>query len=95
MFQDKVKGETKGQTEKTETDRKRERREKKAAKRERQKEREKRQKLLTKLHPGLGNKYSKEKAMKELEKSSKQDSSVKIIKVSMMTARLLALLSSL
>ncbi|XP_064609191.1 LOW QUALITY PROTEIN: U3 small nucleolar ribonucleoprotein protein MPP10-like [Liolophura sinensis] len=78
--QDKVKGETKGQTEKTETDRKRERREKKAAKRERQKERAKRQKLLTKLHPGLGNKYSKEKAMKELEKSSKQNSAVKIIK---------------
>ena len=81
LFQDKQKGELKGDTEKTKTDKLRERKKKKAAKRERQNEREKRQKLIEKLNPGLGNKYSKEKAMKQLEKESKMGHGVTLVKV--------------
>jgi hypothetical protein len=58
FLKEKMKGELKAQTEKTETDRKRERRVKKYMKRKRQKERARREKLVQKLNPGLGNKYS-------------------------------------
>lgn len=76
-----MKGELKAQTEKTETDRKRERRVKKYMKRKRQKERARREKLVQKLNPGLGNKYSKEKAIKELEKQSKAGKGVTMVQV--------------
>lgn len=36
---------------------------------------------MEKLNPGLGNKYSKERALKELEKSSKSGSGVTMLKV--------------
>lgn len=74
-IQEKSKAEVKGVTEKTHTDKLRERKKKKAKKREQQKEREKRQKLVEKMNPGLGNKYSKEKALKKLEKESKSNTS--------------------
>lgn len=75
-------GELKAKTEKTDTDRKRERRLKKQKKREKQKEKERREKLVEKLNPGLGNKYSKEKAKRELEKQSKMGKGVTMIEVS-------------
>lgn len=81
FLKEKMKGELKAQTEKTETDRKRERRVKKYMKRKRQKERARREKLVQKLNPGLGNKYSKEKAMKELEKQSKAGKGVTMVQV--------------
>ena len=55
-----------------ETDKKRERRKKKSAQRSRAAEKEKREKLVNKLNPGLGNKYSKAKMMKDLESAEKQ-----------------------
>ena len=51
------------------------------AKRERQKEKDKRQKLIEKLNPGLGNKYSKERAMRQLEKESQTGKGVTVVKV--------------
>lgn len=54
---------------------------KKAKKRKRIREKKKRQALVEKLNPGLGNKYSKERALKELEKSSKSGSGVTMLKV--------------
>lgn len=54
---------------------------KKAEKRKRIREKKKRQALVEKLNPGLGNKYSKERALKELEKSSKSGSGVTMLKV--------------
>jgi hypothetical protein len=81
ILKEKMKGELKAQTEKTETDRKRERRVKKYMKRKRQKERARREKLVQKLNPGLGNKYSKEKAIKELEKQSKAGKGVTMVQV--------------
>ncbi|KAL3865416.1 hypothetical protein ACJMK2_042807 [Sinanodonta woodiana] len=79
--QEKAKGELKGATEKTDTDKKRERKKKKTEKRIKNKEKEKRQKLVEKLNPGLGNKYSKENALKKLDKESKsKDGNVTLIK---------------
>ena len=60
-----------GKSERTETDKKRARREKKLRQREKQKRKEQKEKLIEKMNPGLGNKYSKENAMKDLEKQSK------------------------
>lgn len=77
---DKRRGELKGKTEQTETDKKSQRRMKKAEKRKRVREKKKRQALVEKLNPGLGNKYSKERALKELEKSSKLGSGVTMLK---------------
>ncbi|XP_062616341.1 U3 small nucleolar ribonucleoprotein protein MPP10-like [Saccostrea cucullata] len=79
-IKDKKKGELKGKTEETETDKKSQRRNKKTEKRKRQREKKRRQALVEKLNPGLGNKYSKEKAIKELEKSSKSGSGVTMLK---------------
>ncbi|XP_061172325.1 U3 small nucleolar ribonucleoprotein protein MPP10-like isoform X2 [Saccostrea echinata] len=79
-IKDKKRGELKGKTEETETDRKSQRRNKKAEKRKRLREKKRRQALVEKLNPGLGNKYSKEKAIKELEKSSKSGSGVTMLK---------------
>merc|ERR1711915_229493 len=75
---DKTKGELVAGEEKTITDRKRERREKKAAKKAAKKERERKEALVQKLNPGLGNKYSKEKAMRKLEAEEKQGKVVTI-----------------
>jgi len=75
---EKKKGELVDNAEKTDTDKKRDRREKKAAKRAAKKERERKEALVEKLNPGLGNKYSKEKAMKKLELAEKQGKVVTI-----------------
>ena len=69
---DKKRGDEIGTTEKEVTDKKRDRRKKKAKQRQKKKEHEKREKVVNKLNPGLGNKYSKAKAMKELERAEKQ-----------------------
>jgi len=69
---DKDKGEAMGTEERDATDRKRERREKKAKKRAARIEREKREKMIEKINPGMGNKYSKEKARREIEEAEKQ-----------------------
>ena len=69
---DKSRGEDIGQTERDETDKKRDRRKKKSNQRQKAKEKEKREKLVNKLNPGLGNKYSKAKMMKDLETAEKQ-----------------------
>ncbi|XP_052283168.1 U3 small nucleolar ribonucleoprotein protein MPP10-like isoform X2 [Dreissena polymorpha] len=74
-IKDKVKGEMKGDSEKTKSDRLRERQKKKKEKRIKRKEKDQRQKLIEKLNPGLGNKYSKDRALRELEKESKAPSS--------------------
>ena len=81
--QEKQKGELTGASERTETDKKRARREKKKRQRAKQKQKEKKQQLVEKMNPGLGNKYSKEKAMRDLEAQSKLGkSAVTVIKVS-------------
>nr|XP_022331214.1 U3 small nucleolar ribonucleoprotein protein MPP10-like [Crassostrea virginica] len=64
----------------TETDKKSERRIKRGEKRKRQREKKKRQALVAQLNPGQGNKYSKERALKELQKSSKSGSGVTMLK---------------
>ena len=69
-----------GTTEKTDTNRKRERRLKKKQKRLRVAERKKRDKLVAKLRPGLGNKYTKKsftKKLKEREEEDRVDKSLK------------------
>jgi len=75
---DKEKGELMEDKEKSKTDKKRERRQKKAIKRATIREREKREALVAKINPGLGNKYSKEKAMKKLEEAEKHGKVVTI-----------------
>ena len=75
---EKQKGELVAGEERTATDKNRERREKKAAKRAAKKERERKEALVEKMNPGLGNKYSKEKAMKKLEADEKQGKLVTI-----------------
>ena len=47
-------------------------REKKAKLKAKIKDKERKEKLVAKLNPGLGNKYSKEKALKQLEDAEKQ-----------------------
>ncbi|PSN31299.1 U3 small nucleolar ribonucleoprotein MPP10 [Blattella germanica] len=68
---EEVKGQSKGnvigKAERTVTDKKREHRKKKAQQRKRKREQVKREQLVEKLRPGLGNKYSKEKAKRDLE----------------------------
>jgi len=75
---DKARGEEIGQSERLDEDRKRERRKKKTDQRVRAKDKEKREKLVNKLNPGLGNKYSKAKMIKELESAEKQGKVTKI-----------------
>jgi len=75
---DKDKGELMEDKEKSKTDKKRERRQKKALKRATIREREKREALVNKINPGLGNKYSKGKAMKKLEEAEKHGKVVTI-----------------
>ena len=67
---DKARGEEIGKSERTETDKRRDRRKKKARQSKQHKART--EKLVNKLNPGLGNKYSKERMMKELEQAEKQ-----------------------
>lgn len=71
MSPGKAKGDVVGKTERTDTDKKRERRQKKVRQREKEKNRAKREKTLDKMNPGLGNKYSRNKASKLLEKVTK------------------------
>lgn len=74
------KKEQKGSTEKTDTDRKRERRAKKRRQHERAVTREKRSKLMEKLNPGLGNKYSKKAALNKLEKDQTSTKNVSVLR---------------
>jgi len=60
-------GELRGKTERTDTDRKRERREKKSGQKIRHKRKEAHKKMVSALNPGLGNKYSKAAALKQLQ----------------------------
>merc|ERR1719342_1286896 len=77
---DKKKGELVDDKEKTKTDRKREKREKKAKLKAKIKDKERKEKLVSKLNPGLGNKYSKEKALRQLEEAEKQGTVISINK---------------
>ena len=74
------KNEQKGKTELTDTDRKRERRAKKRRQHERAVEKTKRRKLVEKLNPGLGNKYSKKAALEKLEKEYKNSKNLSVLK---------------
>ena len=74
------KNEQKGKTELTDTDRKRERRAKKRRQHERAVEKTKRRKLVEKLNPGLGNKYSKKAALEKLEKEQKNSKNLSLLK---------------
>ena len=74
------KKEQKGKTELTDTDRKRERRAKKRRQHERAVEKGKRRKLVEKLNPGLGNKYSKKTALQKLEKEQKNSNKLSVLK---------------
>ena len=69
---DRKRGEEIGSSERIDTDKKRDRRRKKTLQKKRQKENEKREKEIDKLRPGLGNKYSKARVMKDLENAEKQ-----------------------
>uniref|UniRef100_A0A0B7ACZ0 U3 small nucleolar ribonucleoprotein protein MPP10 n=2 Tax=Arion vulgaris TaxID=1028688 RepID=A0A0B7ACZ0_9EUPU len=77
---EKKKGDLKAADERSSTDKKRARRQKKKEKQERRKAKEAREKVVDKLKPGLGNKYSKAKALKQLEEISKTDRNVTMIK---------------
>ena len=77
---DKKKGELMDDKEKTKTDRKREKRDKKAKLKAKIKEKERKEKLVAKINPGLGNKYSKEKALRQLEEAEKQGTVININK---------------
>ncbi|XP_074649601.1 U3 small nucleolar ribonucleoprotein MPP10-like isoform X2 [Tubulanus polymorphus] len=79
-IQEKNRGIEIGKSERTETDKKRDRRKIKTAKRKKIKEKEQREKLVEKIRPGLGNKYSKERALSELEKASKATDKLSLIK---------------
>ncbi|CAG5125999.1 unnamed protein product, partial [Candidula unifasciata] len=76
----KKKGELKAADERSATDKKRALRQKKKDKRERKKAKESREKVVAKLKPGLGNKHSKVKALKQLEQISKVDKNITLIK---------------
>ena len=69
---DRKRGEDIGSSERIDTDKKRDRRHKKELQKKRKREAEKREKEVAKLNPGLGNKYSKAKALKVLENAEKQ-----------------------
>ena len=77
-----MKHDLKADDERDSTDKKRDRRLKKKEKREKKKAKEAREKVVEKMKPGLGNKYSKAKAIKQLEQISKTDKNVSLIKVS-------------
>ncbi|RUS86325.1 hypothetical protein EGW08_005910 [Elysia chlorotica] len=77
---EKIKHDFKAAEERDSTDKKRDRRLKKKEKRERKKAKEAREKVVEKMKPGLGNKYSKAKAIKQLEQISKTDNNVSLIK---------------
>ena len=78
---DKQKGELMDTMEKSETDRKRERREKKAKKSAIRKNKEKKAALEEATNPGgLGNKYSKARAIKKVEEAQKQGKKMEMIK---------------
>ncbi|XP_030832776.1 U3 small nucleolar ribonucleoprotein protein MPP10 [Strongylocentrotus purpuratus] len=78
-IKEKEKGELKGETERTSEDRNRDLRKKKTKQRAKAKDKERKEKLVDKLNPGLGNKYSKKAALARLEKNSKAPSSTTTI----------------
>jgi len=78
----KTKGLSIGAEERTETDKKRDLRKKKKRQREKQKTKEQNERAAQRANPGLGNKYSKEKMVKELATASKKASKVGGLSVS-------------
>lgn len=70
----------KGSSEKTDTDRKRARRARKRRQHEQAVARGKKAKLMEKLKPGLGNKYSKKAALKKLEKDQTSQKNVSVLR---------------
>ncbi|GJQ66594.1 hypothetical protein Trydic_g4570 [Trypoxylus dichotomus] len=64
----RIKGEIIGKSERSDTDKKRERRKKKKKQQVHVKEKKRKENAINRINPGLGNKYSKEKAQKQLEK---------------------------
>lgn len=70
-IKEKAKEEWTGRSERSVTDRKRERRKKKTVQKARHKQAIARQKLVAALRPGLGNKYSKAAAVKQLKEEGK------------------------
>jgi hypothetical protein len=60
-----------GKAERTSSDKKREHRHKKMRQREQRRDREKKERAVEKLRPGLGNKYSKARALRDLEHVTK------------------------
>jgi hypothetical protein len=81
------KGDVIGKAERTSSDKKRERRQKKIRQRERQRDRDKRERAVEKLRPGLGNKYSKAQALRDLEKVTK-NSNITQVQLSFMTVQI-------
>ena len=71
-----------GDSEKTSTNRKRERRLKKKRKRLRLAEKRQKEKLVSKLRPGLGNKYTKKSFTKKLEEREEEERVDKSLKSS-------------
>ncbi|XP_033607004.1 U3 small nucleolar ribonucleoprotein protein MPP10 isoform X2 [Cryptotermes secundus] len=76
--QGRLKGDLIGKAERTSSDKKRERRHKKVRQRERQRDRDKRERAVEKLRPGLGNKYSKAQALRDLEKATKNSNMTQV-----------------
>ncbi|CAG0889832.1 unnamed protein product [Cyprideis torosa] len=70
--EDPLRGEFKGPEEESKEDKKRKRRLKKLKQRAKQQEKEKMAKMVNKLKPGLGNKYTKQKAMEEIKKAARE-----------------------
>ncbi|KAG1682298.1 U3 small nucleolar ribonucleoprotein MPP10 [Nymphon striatum] len=74
----KTSGELMSKQERTKEDKKHDRRKIKAKARHRKKEKDKRERIIEKLNPGMGNKYSKEEAMKTLEKMGANTTIIKL-----------------
>ncbi|KRT86003.1 hypothetical protein AMK59_2115 [Oryctes borbonicus] len=67
-IKNRIKGEIIGKSERSDTDKNRERRKKKKKQQVHANEKRKRENTINKVNPGMGNKYSKERAQKQLEK---------------------------
>ena len=81
QLQEPEKAELKGDGEKSKTDRNRERRKKKKNQKLREKQRLKKLEMKEKLNPDLANKRSKAEALRDLEKKSKSNKSLTVVKV--------------
>lgn len=75
----RIKGDLIGKSERSDADKNRERRKKKRKQKIHASEKAKRENTINKLNPGLANKYSKEKAKKQLEKVVKDKNVDKVV----------------